>query len=424
MYHLALFILPFAAGAVAVQQPTLVEQSVPKPHNGPQSLLSFFKRLPADGTQSYPNASPSNASNIWALTNPSSYLPARSDMTTWTDAKYVYATGIENYTYTYTVSNTVMRTADGDVWTNVTDGPWQPRAYSASTVLNVNGTDVMIVTAGGACTPPFVSSICQGYNWYDDMWVSTDAVTWNLVIPDAGSPVWGARGGHTLDNLNGQLVLTGGLNNTVEFNDVWISNDLGKTWTSYDAPWACRSFHATAVFPLSSGSEAMVMAAGGALHGVVYQDVWLTYDGITWSQLALPPWTGRFAHTLTFLQSSSLFVLTGGYCGDANLNTIANSEVWVAKLNESASTSKSAHTSDAIIAPNGGISLAWEQAPNATWSPRAFHSAVILPLTDQMIVSGGWKIIAIPDAPYFSYFYYADTWTMNATALLASVPAV
>lgn len=332
----------------------------------------------------------SNTFASWQLLTNDAYSPARSDQTISVFRGSLVATGAENYTVNYTVTNEVIQTEDGVNWLVKPPGPWSPRGYSASaSYVDDTGVEWMLLSAGGACTPPFTGSVCHSYTWTDDLWRTNDSVMWEEV--GAAGPRWGIRGGHTLDNLNGTLVLTGGLNNTNQLNDVWLSGDGGLSWklSAPSAPWSPRSFHASSVGVDASGRAVLYMCGGGNLSGPVAADAWMTYDGVVWTPLPFPIWSARFAHTLTFVPSVATLVVTGGYHA---LSSAAMNDVWTSV----------------------DYGNSWQLATaNASWAPRSFHSAIVLPATGQLLISGGWLALTQPDYPWYQYAYYKDVWVAS-----------
>lgn len=315
------------------------------------------------------------------------FTPARSDQAVTSFNGALVFTGQENYTVAYNCSNQVLTTADGYTWSDLGNGPWSARAYSAAaTVQQADGTEVYLLAGGGCCTPPYTGPVCHAYDWEGDLWQSTDLHSFSAVPVPPGASRWGARGGHSMDNLNGVLVLAGGLNNTDQFSDVWLSKD-GVNWqlAVEAAPWGGRSFHATAVM------HGSLYLTGGGNFTSIYGDVWVTNDGAAWTQLPAPAWRPRFAHALSYLPSADALVLTGGYL---SVNAIACAEVWVA--------------------PAAGAGSGWVlQTANASWGPRSFQSTAVLPATGDLILAGGWTIDMINSWPFFQYAYFSDVWRFN-----------
>lgn len=164
-------------------------------------------------------------------------------------------------------------------WTEVTSSTdWQPRFGHTTNVLD-NGDIILI---GGRDS---------GFTVYNDTYISTDGgEIWNerIATGDKFSP----RYGHTtVVTPNGHIVVMGGTDgldaNTV-YNDTWMSDDNGETWTeqSTNAGWRDRAFHTSVA--LSNGNIVLMAGAVGLAGGEPYvNDVWVTEnEGVTWSEQA------------------------------------------------------------------------------------------------------------------------------------------
>lgn len=323
-------------------------------------------------------------SSSWTQIATGVFRPARSDQAVTQFNGSLVFTGQENYTIAYNCSNQVLLTADGTSWNDLGNAPWSARAYSAAaTVLAADGSEVYLLAGGGCCTPPYTGPVCHTYDWEGDLWQSTDLRTFQPVPVAPGAARWGARGGHSMDSLNGVLVLAGGLNNTYQFSDVWLSKD-GVSWelALAEAPWGGRSFHATAVM------NGALFLTGGGNFTAIYGDIWSTIDGVTWKQLPTPAWRPRFAHALSYVPAADALVLTGGYI---SVNAIACAEVWVT--------------------PASAAGTGWVlQTANASWGARSFQNTAVLPATGELILAGGWTIDMLNSWPFFQYAYFGDVW--------------
>lgn len=331
-------------------------------------------------------------SDPWILLQGDSYTPARSDQTFAAFNGSLWGTGMENYTVAYNVSNHLLETTDGVRWIDHGSQGWSPRGYSASAVVSIRGVTTWFLAGGGACLQMYNGPVCHTYAWVGDLWSSQDMKTFVSVPTQSGSERWGARGGHSLDALGGQLVLLGGLNNSYEFADVWTSED-GVSWALAveTAPFGGRSFHATAVM----GGN--LYLTGGSNFTAVFSDVWVTVGGdpARWRRLEPPPWRPRFAHALTFHPASNALVLTGGYLG---AQEVACAEVWVA--------------------PAEGAGCIWHLVTaNASWAPRSFHSTAVIPSSGMLLLTGGWTVRIVKGWPPFQYDYMRDSWGADSLVL-------
>jgi N-acetylneuraminic acid mutarotase len=178
----------------------------------------------------------------------------------------------------------------------------------------------------------------------NDIWVSSDGTTWQNV----GTAAWSPRGSHAMVVHDGRLWLFGGGDHAAADrsidrfrNDVWVTDD-GMTWTQVTeaAPWPARDQAAVLVL-----DDALYLIGG---HGLA--DVWKTVDGREWAQVASDaPWKSRHgAGRLVF--DGKLWVF-GGW---SDQTTNALNDVWF--------------SSDGAT---------WErQAEHAPWAERAPVSVV------------------------------------------------
>ena len=178
--------------------------------------------------------------------------------------------------------NDVWNTADGIHWVQVTDHvPWGPRVLHHTVVF-----DGKIWVMGGQTLPQMAPAPEKFYN---DVWFTTDGVTWSCATAHAEWPARGMIGGSVvLDNR--MWILGGGtyqnpLHPTrLFYNDVWSSGD-GVHWAQVlsAAPWEPREYHDVAVF-----DRRMWVMEGS--HGYNLNDVWSSANGIDWTQLSGTPW--------------------------------------------------------------------------------------------------------------------------------------
>lgn len=106
----------------------------------------------------------------------------------------------------------------------------------------------------------------------------------------------------------------GGYNGITVYNDVWYSSN-GSTWTQATAAASCTGkFVHTSVVT----SDGRIWVLGGYSNK---NDVWYSSDGSTWTQAtAAASWTGRYAHTSVVTPDGRIWVL-GGYDG-SNRNDV------------------------------------------------------------------------------------------------------
>lgn len=233
----------------------------------------------------------------------------------------------------------VVRSDDGVDWTVVlgpgtTEPPWEERALQTIGVY-----DGRLWMAGGQ---DLLGPI-EDYTYHNDVWVTEDGTNWEQVAPDrpASDTVWGGCG--VLDGL-------------VEFRgEMWL---VGCAWEREDA-----SGHA------------------------MFNDVWSTTDGVSWTRHAEPPWAGKIWPNVV-VWDDRLWILFGYTYGDAaggwpagNANEAWYSddgEVWTALPHDVPVPASHAQgvavTEDALLLAGGnysfGIGAGWD--PSA-WRLVAFH---------------------------------------------------
>ncbi|HNY87831.1 MAG TPA: kelch repeat-containing protein, partial [Candidatus Hydrogenedentes bacterium] len=214
----------------------------------------------------------------------------------------------------------VLSSTNGILWTPPAPTvPWNGRLGHAAVVF-----DGKIWLFGGDDLSSTLNS---------EVWSSEDGVIWTQV--NAAAP-WSSRIGSSALVHNGQMWVLGGLvvDNLAEIyqdvNDVWSSTD-GVTWNlvSSVSPWQAREFFGA----VSLGGEMFVMGgfadAGAAVKvGASHlNDVWRSADGVTWTEVtAAAPWAGRSAPTCV-VHDGKMWVMGGA------LETASANDVWVGEYN-------------------------------------------------------------------------------------------
>ncbi|WLQ12973.1 Ig-like domain-containing protein [Hahella aquimaris] len=116
----------------------------------------------------------------------------------------------------------------------------------------------------------------------NDVWASTDGVNWTPILAVGEAPFSG-RTNHTLFAHDGKLwIIAGQGYEFAVFNDIWTSVD-GKTWTSIDAPAVTARFsHQAVVF----GGRLWVFGGRSSPTEMVpLGDTWRSEDGSNWRRL-------------------------------------------------------------------------------------------------------------------------------------------
>ena len=223
------------------------------------------------------------------------------------DGSIVLMGGRSSY-YEDNYKNDVWRSTDnGATWEEMTESAeWSARSGHTSVVLS----DGSIILMGGR----------DGSDCKSDVWRSRDkGATWELVTESAE---WSVRTGHSSVVLpDGSILLMGG-NYARGYisdykSDVWRSDDGGETWTrvTASAGWSRRIGHTSVVLP--DGSIILMGGFSGTSEDDWRNDVWRSDDGgKTWTEVTSSAgWSGRHKHTSVVLPDDSI-VLMGGVSGD------------------------------------------------------------------------------------------------------------
>jgi hypothetical protein len=258
---------------------------------------------------------------------------------------------------------------------------------------------------------------------FGDVWKSADAgSTWQKVAqwqpgPGAGD-MWAPRAYFGAVTHRGRMFVIGGQNfqtrpnpifpdgcaflppdvpclpfvpDSTFFDDVWSSSD-GVTWTAAttDAPWDGRAglsvvVHKGAIYVLG-GSRGDDAATGGTGR-VLYNDVWMSRDGRTWTEVAGngPRWSPR-AGAAVVSKDGYIYLLGGerGFsCGfdpaspcQPATDTLYFNDVWRSRDGAS-----------------------WQRVTaSAGWSPRPGHQCVVL--INEIVCFGGYgEVPGVPPIP-------------------------
>lgn len=153
----------------------------------------------------------------------------------------------------------------------------------------------------------------------DDVYWSVDGISWTQARASGDPSGFGPRRNHTVvvfvdpaDSVEKMWVI-GGFT-TANVNDVWVSTD-GVTWTQKRSDGAGSGFtacrvHASCVF-------AGKMWVSGGLGASILDDVYSSPDGINWTLVTGSAGFGtRYAHSM-IVHDSKMWVI-GGYNGSTN----------------------------------------------------------------------------------------------------------
>jgi hypothetical protein len=248
----------------------------------------------------------------------------------------------------------------------------------------------------------------------NDYWILSNAntvggtPTWLTETPSGTAPSPRLRHSSVYDPATNSLIIFGGYDCTsTYFNDVWIlsnANSVSGTpvWTNIvplGTPPSARE-NATGVYDSATNS---LILFGGDAGTPMFNDVWVLShangSGGTpaWTQLTVSGTgpTARTGHSAVYDSQNSRMVIYGGWNGTTIL-----SDTW-------------------ILANANGVAgtPTWIQLATATAGPARYdHSAVYDPVSNQMIIFGGYNAPLYADANVFSL--------TNANGLNGSVTLV
>lgn len=208
------------------------------------------------------------------------------------------ANGQEVYT------NDIYSSIDGVNFTNHGNGPFAIRGYHQVIAFNNK-----IWLFGG------VHAIPGAQTTYDDVWSSTDGVTW--VQETLISNHFGARYGHKMITYDNKLWCIGGADESNTYRgDIWFTSD-GLNWNLYQTPtnyFNNRYMHSLSVF-----NGEMILIGGASNNFGRKNDIWKSSTGHTWSEVYAigTLFSEREAHE-TIVKDDKLYVIGGS----------ADNEVW------------------------------------------------------------------------------------------------
>jgi hypothetical protein len=204
-------------------------------------------------------------------------------------------------------TNALWSSSDGVTWQSAGNAAWPARKSTAVAVYH----DALWIF-GGATS---VNADGSNDTVLNDVWSSTDGLTWTEATPSAP---WSPRADAGVEVWNDELYMVGGAGH----NDVWRSSD-GKAWTEVtrEAKWHVRHDQGTAVF------DGKLWIFGGYVgdHRNAQNDVWFSEDGRNWTrQDDAAPWSPRSgAHNVVF--RDELWMYSGKHTGD---DPVWQGDIW------------------------------------------------------------------------------------------------
>jgi hypothetical protein len=248
--------------------------------------------------------------NDWAQILAAAPWVARSVHRMVTDGTYMYLTGGWNAGETPSRFSDVWRSADGIHWEQLTDdGGYGARSAHGFLYFN-NRFWIM----GGN----------DGTVYLNDVWVSDDCINWTRVRET--SP-WSIRHEFGLCEFNGRMVITGGYGSGVPAmrSDIW-SSDNGMNWTNdgvnVDAARKGPREHPSIDF------LNLIWVFGGDLAIPALTTDHRIYNsptGAIWTYQGDAAWTARREHQLVMSLANDEIAIVGGYDGVTALNDVWHS---------------------------------------------------------------------------------------------------
>lgn len=248
--------------------------------------------------------------------------------------------------------------------------------------------------------------------WYNhDVVTSADGTDWTVVLgPGTTDPPWEERSLQTIGVYDGRLWMAGGqdllgpIEDYTYHNDVWVTDD-GTNWTQVaeDAPgsdtrWAgCGVLDGLVEFQGQMWLVGCAREREDASGHLMYNEVWSTTDGVSWTLHAEPPWVGKIWPNVV-VWDERLWILFGFTYGDAtngwpagNANEVWYSddgETWTSLPRDAPVPGSHAQgvavTEEALLLAGGnysfGFGAGWDKS---TWRLVPFHGSSVRSWVDR-----------------------------------------
>ncbi|HEX6860205.1 MAG TPA: kelch repeat-containing protein [Caulobacteraceae bacterium] len=213
----------------------------------------------------------------------------------------VYALGEMTGSYSdFTIDPVVRRTSDFKKWETLGKGNLPKRIFY--TVISFKGSIWLI---GGD----------DGQHLYNDVWRSTDGLTWTRVLSNAP---WTPRSGAQAFVYKNRLWLIGGADADGLTNDVWFTTD-GASWVQVTDHIADeKPFGYT---PVIYDNKIWLVGVDGGEGGD--GEMMVSEDGALWRPVRAP-WSARTG-VAAWVMDGALFMAAGALAGE---DTVYSREVW------------------------------------------------------------------------------------------------
>ena len=164
------------------------------------------------------------------------------------------------------------------------------------------------------------------------VWSSADGIDWEPMT--LAAPFWAREAAMcSTDSRNQLFVFGGSVNVYTRANDVWRSQDNGRTWQMMTqfAPWMARTQHDSCSFYSKALQKDVLYVLNGIYNSDPASDrnndIWASIDdGVTWRQItAHAPYNSR-QDSDTDADEDGIMILSGG---DIGSNTPGNvNDIW------------------------------------------------------------------------------------------------
>ena len=289
---------------------------------GPDWLLLYEGSLTYNTSNAY-----TNENDVWASLDMGA---------TWDLIAGISRNGTRGYTAAVNASNSFSSRSGS----NNCEDPVSDDVFSIGGISFVPGTTTYSATS-------------------NEVWYSTDAITWRLQTGRATQSFTPGRFFSSCDvDDHGVMYVMGGavfgVNNRAHqlLNDVWQGRYKGREWVRVDDPdsekWQPRAEHQVLHWHSPALNKDIIYVMGGmikyderdtsAAGTQTINDVWATSDGgVTWAQLAGPGidsettmWSKRWGHAAVITQAG-VIVVSGGTDSATTKpeNQVTKKDLWV-----------------------------------------------------------------------------------------------
>ncbi|MGH2575179.1 MAG: Kelch repeat-containing protein, partial [Ignavibacteria bacterium] len=255
-----------------------------------------------------------------------------------------------------------------NVWQNITPGSGQmPAPRFTQNAFFDSLMNRMIIWSG------------QGAELYNDVWAfNLNNNSWQQLWPDgnvSGAPLKRYGTAAVFDPINRRVVNFAGFTTSGRFDDTWYFQVDSMKWTDKTNSFhpEMRCLHSACI-----SQDLQKMIVYGGQHNGAFDDIWsLNLNTFTWTNLtpAVKP-SGRW-FTSAICTKYGNVVIFGG-----QNNSLTYSDLWKFTLGSNQWDS----VSQGIVRPSG----------------RSSHSAIYIPVSDKMIIFGGFDNNFINDTWQFT----------------------